>query len=86
MDPPADNDETFSSSYFLKEPIETVKSIVVRLEEINTERIQEGCPENNPPEDMQIIIGDEKNYDAGDDKYDKEKEVTGLEDPTPADM
>ena len=33
---------------------------------------------------MQIILG-EKNYDAGDDKYDKEKEVTGLEDPTPAD-
>ena len=26
-----------------------------------------------------------KNYDAGDDKYDKEKDVTGLEDPTPAD-
>ena len=25
------------------------------------------------------------NYYAGDDKYDKEKDVTGLEDPTPAD-
>ena len=59
--------------------------IVIRLEEINTERIQEGCPENNPPEDIQIILGDEKIYDAGDDKYDKEKEATGLEDPTPAD-
>ena len=62
-----------------------MKSIVIRLEEINTERIQEGCPENNPPEDMQIILGDKTNYDAGDDKYDKEKEVTGLKDPTPAD-
>ena len=35
---------------------------------------------------MQIILGDEKKYDAGDDKYDKEKKVTGLEDPAPADM
>ena len=35
---------------------------------------------------MQIILGDENNYDAGDDKYDKEREVTGFEDPTPADM
>ena len=26
------------------------------------------------------------NYDAGDDKYDKENDVTGLEDPTPVDM
>ena len=34
---------------------------------------------------MQIILGNKKNYDAGDDKYDKEKEVTGLEDRTPAD-
>ena len=62
-----------------------MESIVIRLEEINTERIQEGSSENNPPEDMQIILGDKNNYDAGDDKYDKEKEVTGLEDPTPAD-
>ena len=58
---------------------------MIRLEEIITERIQEGCPENNPPEDMKIILGDKKSYDAGDDKYDKEKEVTGLIDPTPAD-
>ena len=61
-----------------------MESIVIQLEEINTERIQEGSSENNPPEYMQIIIG-EKNYDAGDDKYDKEKYVTGLEYPTPAD-
>ena len=39
--PPTDFDETFSSSYFLKEPNETVKSIVARLEDINTERIQD---------------------------------------------
>ena len=38
FDPPTDNEQTFSSSYFLKEPIETVGSIVIRLEEINTER------------------------------------------------
>ena len=41
FDPLADSDETFSSSYFLKEPIETVESIVTRLEDINTERIQD---------------------------------------------
>ena len=31
FDPPTHNEETVSSSYFLKEPIETVKSIVIRL-------------------------------------------------------
>ena len=51
---------------------------MIRLEEINTERIQEVSSENNPPEYMQIILGEKKYYDAGDDKYDKEKEVTGL--------
>ena len=58
FDPQTVTEKTFSSSYFLKEPIETVESIVIQLEEINTERIKEGCPENNPPEDMQIILGD----------------------------
>ena len=61
FDPPADNDETFPSSYFLKEPIETVESIVIRLEDINTERIQAGCPDNSPPDDMEVLLGDEKN-------------------------
>ena len=41
FDPLADSDETFSSSYFLKEPNETVESIVARLEDINTEMIQD---------------------------------------------
>ena len=60
FDPPADYDETFSSSYFLKEPIETMESIVMWLEDINTERIQVGCPDNSPPEDTEVIIGDKK--------------------------
>ena len=41
IDPPADSDETFSSSYFLKEPNETVESIEARLKDINMERIQD---------------------------------------------
>ena len=40
IDPPADSDKTFSSSYFLKEPNETVESIEARLKDINMERIQ----------------------------------------------
>ena len=58
FDPPEDNDEAFSSSYLLKEPIETVENILIRLEDINTERIQAGCPDNSPPEYMQVILGD----------------------------
>ena len=116
FDPPADSDETFSTSYFLKEPNETVESIVTRLEDINTERIQDkgeiityhkqddknitinkeevapsltgknpedmgegvsgtkadrneriyyvkeaGFPDNSPPDDMEVLLGDEKN-------------------------
>ena len=34
---------------------------------------------------MQVILGDEKNDDAGDDKNENEKEVACLKDPTPAD-
>ena len=41
FDPLEDSDKTFSSSHFLKEPNETVESIVTRLEDINTERIQD---------------------------------------------
>ena len=41
IDPPADSDQTFSSSYFLKEPNETVESIEARLKDINMERIQD---------------------------------------------
>ena len=84
FDPPEDNDETFSSSYFLKEPIETVESIVTRLEDINTERIQAGCPDNIPPEDIQVIIGDEKN--DNNDRIDDEKEASFPDDTTPDDM
>ena len=41
IDPLVDYDETLSSSYFLKEPNETVESIEARLKEINMERIQD---------------------------------------------
>ena len=68
FDPQKVTKKTFSSSYFLKEPLETVESIVIRLEEINVERIQEGSSENNPSEDMQIIMGDAMKKNAGDDK------------------
>ena len=36
FNPLEDSDKTFSSSYFLKEPNETVESIVTWLEDINT--------------------------------------------------
>ena len=39
IDPPADSEQTFSSSYFMKEPDETVESIEARLKDINMERI-----------------------------------------------
>ena len=41
IDPPADSEQTFSSSYFMKEPNYTVESIEARLNEINMERIQD---------------------------------------------
>ena len=41
IDPPADSDENFSSSYLLKEPNETVESIEARLKDINMERIHD---------------------------------------------
>ena len=41
IDPPADSEETFSSSYFLKEPNETLESIEARLKDINMDRIQD---------------------------------------------
>ena len=41
IDPLADYDENFSSSYFLKEPNETVESIEARLKDINMDRIQD---------------------------------------------
>ena len=39
IDPPADSEQTFLSSYFMKEPKHTVKSIEERLNEITMERI-----------------------------------------------
>ena len=41
IDPPADSEQTFSSSYLMKEFNETVESIEARLNEINMERIQD---------------------------------------------
>ena len=40
VDPPVYYEQTFSSSYFTKEPNETVESIEARLKDINIERIQ----------------------------------------------
>ena len=40
IDPPADTEQTFYSSYFIKEPNYKAESIEVRLNEINMERIQ----------------------------------------------
>ena len=51
IDPPADYEQTFSSSYFMKEPNETVEMIYSRLKDINMERIQykreKPLPKNN---------------------------------------
>ena len=41
IDPPADSEQTFSSSYFMKEPNYTEESIEASLNEINMERIQD---------------------------------------------
>ena len=41
IDPLADSDKTFSSSYFMKEPNEKVESIEARSKDINMERIQD---------------------------------------------
>ena len=41
INPPADYEQTFSSSYFMKEPNHTVESIEARLNEITVERIQD---------------------------------------------
>ena len=41
FDPLVDSDKNFSSSYLLKEPKETMESIVARLEDINKESIQD---------------------------------------------
>ena len=40
IDPPAYTEQTFYSSYFIKEPNYTVESIEVRLNEINTKRLK----------------------------------------------
>ena len=116
MDPPEDSDETFLSSYFLKEHNETVESIEARLKDINADRIQDkgertpyqkqydknitineeevaaspigthpedmgegvsgtkadrneriydvkeaACPDDTTPDDMVVVVGDEKN-------------------------
>ena len=41
IDPLADSGETFSSSYFMNEPNETVEIIEAMLKDINMERIQD---------------------------------------------
>ena len=62
FDPLADSDETFASSYFLKEPNETVESIVARLEGINTERIQDKREKitSQKKDDKNITINEEE--------------------------
>ena len=41
IDPPSDSEQTFSSSYFMKEPNKTVESIEAKLKDINMEMIQD---------------------------------------------
>ena len=47
IDPPAVSEQTFSSSYFMEKPNETVESIKARLNEINMERIQDKGEKNH---------------------------------------
>ena len=52
IDPPEDSEQTFSSSYFMKEPNETAESIKARLNEINMERIQDKGEKSLPRKKM----------------------------------
>ena len=62
FDPLADSDKNFSSSYFLKEPNETLECIVARLEDINTERIQDKGKKitSQKQDDKNITINEEE--------------------------
>ena len=65
IDPPADNEQTFFSYYFIEKPNYTVEIIEVRLNEINLERLQnKGEKLTSPEHDKDRAIQHEKRKGA----------------------
>ena len=62
IDSSADSEQTFFSSYFMKETNHMLESIEVRLNEINMERIQNNAEKmaSQKQDDKNVRIDDEK--------------------------